>query len=550
MSNLSETQVAASLSAYFKLKGKPMANPKLNGQPVSLVKLFVQVQQQGNHARCNYESCAMTLLNDVSASLELKKLYEEHLLDFEIQFGKRDPMEEFYASDTFKVKSYKPFDSNMIWDKCSPMPLKELNQFLLSRNNGYATLMQDRLSNMLRSSTDPNKLSVLQDIGLVDMLAIIKMLECGIYDEIIQSITLINICSLDLQLDMYFIENPELYSTIFATFKLCLNTLISFPTLFKTGHEQWEEDPLRVIKLVLMFLKTFSNFSQRKDLHTTLLSIDLLDATLNLSNLLIASLQSISKETMFISLHSKHDYTLDFTPISFKHHSDRFALLIECIYHISCIHSQLSNSLMHPSHRLSDLFVIATFTQLHIKDYLKQQNDYNASVLMNYIDETALNTCFVLGNCFIYKENLTIFLPLLSKCADKSSLISVFKSFTTPLTSAGSSTILNVVESNKCFMYLHLIHNLMTKDVLKNSQWDPLLSIQGVMEWMLIDERLQGKGFSLLKNVMGYYKFAKNDNQAFEDSWELLQSWINDLVSDSRVKNRKVAVQLMYLANK
>ena len=548
----SETEIAASLSAYFKLRNKPLVSPKLNNQTVTLTKLFVQVEQLGGHDVCNWESCAMSILNDGIHGPELKQLYEHHLLAFEKSLAAEDPIDTFYNSDTFKVKSYKPFDGNMIYDRCSPMPLKELNQFLTSRNFGFSTLMHDRLSSMLRAGNDPGKMTVMQDLGLIDMLTIIKMLESQIFDEMRQAITIINVCTLDTQLDFYFIENPELYQVVFHVFKNCVGHLIALKShLFepKINNSAWQSDSYRLLELAHMLLKTFTNLCHRTEIHNYLLKLDLLDVTLAYSQFLIAFLSTFSTDSFSFDLNTKHHYDFPHKSLSTENlrlNLESLNIVIQTLHLISGIQSLLGNTLVHPIHRMSDIFSLLSFTQLGFKNWLLGFNEFETNVFVNYLEEIQLNCCFLLGNIFILHENSKLFLGHLQK-SDKLRLQVVLAALVQPLISVDAT---NKENETKYYMILHSVYRLTTKEVFKGMTWDPILMIQGVIAWMLVNDTIQEKGFTMIRNIVPYYKMKSLENEKMLDSWEKIQSWVMEMVGDLRIVKRKMAVQLLQQINK
>eukprot|EP00835_Amoeboradix_gromovi_P002351 NODE_132_length_18298_cov_0.443101.p2 type:complete len:551 gc:universal NODE_132_length_18298_cov_0.443101:4958-3306(-) len=541
-----ETEVAASLSAYFKLRNMPLVSPRLNNNPVTLTKLFVQVQQLGGYKNCNWESCANTILGDVTCSQELKHLYEQHLLSFEN--ATTDPMDEFYSGDTFKVKSYKPFDGNMIYDRCSPFPLKELNQFLISRNYGFATMMHDRLGSMLRPTNDPSKIALLQDLGVIDTLTIIKMLESDIYDEVQQAITIINICALDAQIDFNFVENPEFYNTIFHCFKSQVECLVGCLTGNKkttnNDFRSWQQNSFMLLELCLMFLRTFSNFCHRKELEPFILKLDLLDVTLNLSMLLLSLFQSWFDIDIIFIINSRNSHAI-------KTNNKQFQLLptisdlLNILHLISCIHSQIGNTLVHPMHRMSDIFTLMSFTQLGFRQYLINYNDFNASILLGYLDEIQNNCCFLLGNIFILQENTSQFVLQLSKSQNKPKLQILFEKLSKPL----ADTNVIGMDTTSTFMVLHCMYRLTTREVLRGMSWDPINVIQGLMDWMLRDAKVQEKSLIMIRHFVQYYKMNKDDNKLME-SWDNIQSWLIELIGDSRIVKRKMAISILYLISK
>eukprot|EP00834_Sanchytrium_tribonematis_P001463 NODE_36_length_36011_cov_1.012920.p5 type:complete len:564 gc:universal NODE_36_length_36011_cov_1.012920:8568-10259(+) len=549
----SETELAASLSAYFRLKNKPLASPKLNNVTVSLPKLYFQVSNLGGYEHCSWENCSIGMMGEPKYALDIKKIYDEHLADFEEQLKKKDPLDVFYTeSEVFKARSYKPFDGNMILDRYGPLPLKELNAFLVSRNYGFNFMMQDRLSNMLRPINDPAKVAIMSDLGIIDTLTILKMLESGISDEIREALAIINLCSLEPNIDIYWVENPEL-------FKYIMQLLKDYTTDIENGNtKSWP--------FIVTIVTTFSNISNRKELHKWLVATDLLDTVLKLSSQILYFLQYNLKKQIFIDLDHRQRAEL-----KLEYSFELLHEIINLLYQTSCIASQLCCNIPLSPSRICSLFMLLSFGQLRIfEDYLVESSLQNlgASYILSFLEETNKNMLFTYGNLLILHENVQCLNAILSKCK-QAELFSKFLFEITKFFPINDTTSISDKLTERYFE-IHCFHRLICKELLTLVEFQDFFNLTKLVQQLtcLIVQScphasfssIQDKALFIIRNITMWAstriknntnspRIVKPLNPLFLN-WELVESWLLEILSDSRIIHKRKALPLLSIISK
>lgn len=552
------TDLQVSLSAFYKLKNIPVPTPSVHGQHVNLWKLFTTCKQLGGYQVCQWDLLAQQLLKKPELGNELKAVYEAHLIEFEqfVAEGK-DLVTEFYQQHKiFKLKSHKPFDGHFIQDRMGILPLKELNEFLKARSYGFNHMMQDRLTNMQRSLHDNAKVAIMADLGMVDMLGIIKMLESNIFDEKREGLQIINLCSLEFQIDMYWVENPELYKALMFSFKREIE-------LLNNGVEG-------SLRLVNMHIMTFCNIVQRKELRKWVREFDTVEQVCRVTSGLIKYLAgNIPYTPLFIDLEAKAKPLMASVPYS----RSLLDSIIPILFHASVFFSNCCCDVVLSSHRQSSLFHLLSFTQLKVFDeYLVDQSTkfIDLCVHRTTLVEIHKNIIFTIGNLLIMAENHQTFVSLLVKCrkVDHLSLLLQQMSSSFPIDDTPCFNDESFLTDR--YFELHVLYRIIAKEVLSVLEHcpNPAFNCTKFVRQMIAVitqpcthpgyQTMQGKAIFTLSRIAGWAvlriklsdpelspkSLQKKLNPLFLD-WDLAESWLMEIMSDIRVQNRQRLTTLL-----